>query len=69
MKPQPFIDLLILDMINRFIFGHGVLIYYIRVQVSDHLLVYQSMLTLVSSLPVKCISQLVDPSTSLGAQH
>ena len=29
MKPQPFVDLLILDMINRFIFGHGVLIYYV----------------------------------------
>ena len=28
-KPQPFIDLLILDIINQFNFGHGVLIYYI----------------------------------------
>ena len=27
-KPRPFIDLLILDVINRFIFGHGVVIYY-----------------------------------------
>ena len=29
-KPRPFIDLLILDVINRFIFGHGVLIYYLH---------------------------------------
>ena len=28
-EPRPFIGLLILDMINRFIFGHGVVIYYI----------------------------------------
>ena len=27
-KPLPFFDLLILDMINQFIFGHGVVIYY-----------------------------------------
>ena len=27
MKPRLFIDLLILDVINRFIFGHGILIY------------------------------------------
>ena len=28
-KPPPFIDLLILDMINRFMFGHGAVIYYV----------------------------------------
>ena len=28
-KPCPFIDLLILDVINQFIFGHGVVIYYV----------------------------------------
>ena len=27
MKPRPFIDLLIIDVINRFIFGHGVRFY------------------------------------------
>ena len=29
MEPRPFIGLLILDMINRLIFGHGVVIYYL----------------------------------------
>ena len=28
-KPRPFIGLLILDLINQFIFGHGVIIYYL----------------------------------------
>ena len=28
-ESRPFIDLLILDVINRFIFGHGVVIYYV----------------------------------------
>ena len=28
-KPRPFIGLLILDVINQFIFGHGVVIYYL----------------------------------------
>ena len=31
-KPRPFIGLLILNVINLFIFGHGVLIYYIKPQ-------------------------------------
>ena len=30
-KPRPFIGLLILDVINRFIFGHGVVIFYVSV--------------------------------------
>ena len=30
-QPRLFIDLLILDVINRFIFGHGILIYYMYV--------------------------------------
>ena len=30
-KPRPFIALLILGMINRFIFDHGVVIYYIGI--------------------------------------
>ena len=30
-KPHPFIGLLILNVINRFIFGHGVVIYYVLV--------------------------------------
>ena len=29
-KPRPFIGLLIFDMINQFIFGDGVVIYYLR---------------------------------------
>ena len=29
MKPRLFIDLLTLDVINLFIFGHGILIYYV----------------------------------------
>ena len=29
-KPRPFIGLLIIDVINRFIFGHKVLIYYLH---------------------------------------
>ena len=28
-KPHPFIGLLIIDVMNRFIFGHGVVIYYL----------------------------------------
>ena len=29
-QPRPFVDFLILDVINWFIFGHGVLIYYFQ---------------------------------------
>ena len=29
-EPRPFIGLLILDLINQFIFGHGVVIYYLH---------------------------------------
>ena len=35
MEPRPFIGLLILDVINRFIFGHGLVSYYITSQGQD----------------------------------
>ena len=40
-EPRTFIDLLILDVINRFIFGHGVLSYYIETYPSNsHVVCY-----------------------------
>ena len=49
MKPLPFIGLLILDVINRFIFGHGVVIYYLQFQL------HHIMTETVGNLVVKYI--------------
>ena len=44
MKPRPFIGLLILDVINRFIPGHGVVIY--NLQNSDKNLNFEAIFTI-----------------------
>ena len=33
MEPHPFMGLQILDVINRFMFGHGVVIYYLLITI------------------------------------
>ena len=48
MKPRPFIGLLILDVINRFIFGHWVVIYYVSDKFS---FVYNKMVSLCITEP------------------